>query len=205
MSVAGKTCPYCQFPIKPGVETVACSKCGIPHHKQCWSQNGRCTTFGCDGVPQAASDYTTGKASNGRLDLTISGLECPRCGVENSVASDFCHRCGAPINGSSQNTAAPYLSQQVNQFPVNPPLGAPGNYGNFPPNVDNHMAFAIFSTICCCIPAGIYSIVLASKVKPLVTMGDYNGALKAAEQAKEWCWISVGLGLVAAIVMAMSK
>ena len=206
MSVAGKTCPYCQFPIKPGVEAVSCSKCGIPHHKQCWAQNNRCTTFGCDGVPQASSDSAVGKVSNGRLDLTISGVECPRCGVENPVASDFCHRCGTSINGSQQNAPPAYpVQQQGIPYAANPPPGGPVYYGNFPPNIDNHMAFAIFSTLCCCIPGGIYAIVLAGKVKPLASVGDYNGALKAAENAKEWCWISVGLGIVVAILMAISK
>ena len=47
----GKTCPYCQAPLKPGVEIVTCSACGMPHHAECWRENGRCTTYGCDGEP----------------------------------------------------------------------------------------------------------------------------------------------------------
>ncbi|MHB9108411.1 MAG: RING finger protein [Armatimonadota bacterium] len=45
----GKTCPYCQTPIKPNVEIVTCPRCGIPHHRECWEENGRCTTYGCRG------------------------------------------------------------------------------------------------------------------------------------------------------------
>jgi len=45
--VVGKTCPYCQTPIKPGASTVICPKCNIPHHKECWEENGGCTTYGC--------------------------------------------------------------------------------------------------------------------------------------------------------------
>ncbi|MHB0938438.1 MAG: MFS transporter [Armatimonadota bacterium] len=47
----GKTCPYCQTPLKPGVEIVTCNACGMPHHTDCWRENGRCTTYGCDGEP----------------------------------------------------------------------------------------------------------------------------------------------------------
>lgn len=205
MSITGKSCPYCQYPIKPGADAVYCSKCGIPHHSQCWGQNGRCTTFGCDGVPQATSAQSNGRSSNGRVDLTISGVNCPRCGIDNPVASVFCHRCGASITGSSQNATPSYPLQQGVPFAAAPPVNGIGNNGYPPPNIDNHMSFAIFSTLCCCIPAGIYAIVLAGKVNPLLAVGDYIGAIKAAEKAKEWCWISLGLGLVGGIIMAMSR
>lgn len=46
-SAVGKTCPYCQTPIKPGVEVVVCSACKIPHHRECWLHNSGCATFGC--------------------------------------------------------------------------------------------------------------------------------------------------------------
>jgi hypothetical protein len=43
----GKTCPYCQYPIKAGVLVVVCPACGMPHHEDCWAENHGCTTFGC--------------------------------------------------------------------------------------------------------------------------------------------------------------
>ncbi len=46
----GKTCPYCQFPIKQDNEVLQCPACKVPHHLECWEENGRCTTFGCTGV-----------------------------------------------------------------------------------------------------------------------------------------------------------
>jgi len=36
--VIGKTCPYCQTPIKPGEAVVFCSACSIPHHRECWNE-----------------------------------------------------------------------------------------------------------------------------------------------------------------------
>jgi len=48
--VAGKNCPYCQTPIKPGARAIVCDACGIPHHIECWQHNGGCTTFGCSGT-----------------------------------------------------------------------------------------------------------------------------------------------------------
>ncbi len=46
-SIIGKTCPYCQYPIKQSVEFVSCNSCKVPHHRECWEENGGCTTFGC--------------------------------------------------------------------------------------------------------------------------------------------------------------
>jgi hypothetical protein len=43
----GKTCPYCQFPLKADSEVVECRACKVPHHRECWVENGGCTTFGC--------------------------------------------------------------------------------------------------------------------------------------------------------------
>ncbi len=48
-SIVGKTCPYCQTVIKPDTPVVVCPECGMPHHEDCWGENGGCTTFGCPG------------------------------------------------------------------------------------------------------------------------------------------------------------
>ena len=48
LDLIGKVCPYCQTTIKPGDRTTVCPRCKVPHHLECWQDNGnRCTTFGC--------------------------------------------------------------------------------------------------------------------------------------------------------------
>ncbi len=49
-TVTGKNCPFCQTPIKPGVDVIICPACDMPHHTECWRENGGCTTYGCTGV-----------------------------------------------------------------------------------------------------------------------------------------------------------
>lgn len=44
-------CPYCQTKIKNQNEAITCTLCGTPHHKDCWSENGGCTTYGCHENP----------------------------------------------------------------------------------------------------------------------------------------------------------
>jgi len=65
-----------------------------------------------------------------------------------------------------------------------------------PPKPDSHMVGAILTTLLCCLPAGIVSIVFAAKVDSLYRAGDYNGALHASSSAKIWMWISIGVSVV---------
>jgi hypothetical protein len=51
----GRTCPFCQAVIKPGEQSVVCSRCGTAHHRECWAECGRCTTPQCVGQPAAPS------------------------------------------------------------------------------------------------------------------------------------------------------
>jgi hypothetical protein len=51
---AGRSCPYCRFPLKEGAEVVRCPVCGAVHHAECWEENGGCAVVGCAG--RAAPD-----------------------------------------------------------------------------------------------------------------------------------------------------
>ncbi len=55
---------------------------------------------------------------------------------------------------------------------------------------DNYLVWAILSTILCCIPFGIVSIVYSSRVSGLWSSGRYNEAQEAANNAKKWAIIS---------------
>ncbi len=65
-----------------------------------------------------------------------------------------------------------------------------------PAEIDSHMGFAIFSTLCCCMPVGIVAIIFASMVSREVQVGNYEQAQKYSNLAKTFCWISIILGIV---------
>ncbi|MFN4150823.1 MAG: RING finger protein, partial [Candidatus Sericytochromatia bacterium] len=47
---ANKTCPFCLNQISKLSDTLVCSECAKPHHKNCWQYNlNRCASFGCKG------------------------------------------------------------------------------------------------------------------------------------------------------------
>ena len=62
--------------------------------------------------------------------------------------------------------------------------------------IDSHMGFAIFCTLCCCLPTGIAAIVFASQVSKHIQNGDYEAAKKSANNAQLFCWISIVIGLL---------
>lgn len=91
---------------------------------------------------------------------------------------------------TQQSNQADYASQQQNEpMPFKP---------------DNHLALAIITTICCCLPFGIVGIVKASKVNSLYLSKQYAAAQQAADEAKKWSIIGIVIGLIwEVIVFAM--
>ncbi|GLW97365.1 CD225/dispanin family protein [Microtetraspora sp. NBRC 16547] len=73
-----------------------------------------------------------------------------------------------------------------------PPGGGyppPGGYGGAPTPPNNHLVMAIITTVLCCLPLGVVSIVFATQVNSKWAMGDFQGAMAASESAKKW-WIA---------------
>lgn len=64
-----------------------------------------------------------------------------------------------------------------------------------PVKPNDYLVWAILSTIFCCLPFGIVSIVYASKVDSLWTTGRYAEAEEAARKAKNWFWGAFGTGM----------
>ncbi|MBT2228701.1 CD225/dispanin family protein [Nonomuraea sp. NEAU-A123] len=64
--------------------------------------------------------------------------------------------------------------------------GQPGGYGAPQNPPDNHLVAAILTTLFCCLPFGIVSIVKSSQVNSKWQAGDYQGAVQSSEEAKTW-------------------
>ena len=60
----------------------------------------------------------------------------------------------------------------------------------------NYLAFAIVSTILCCLPFGIVSIIYAAQVNSKWAAGDFEGAKNSSKNAKTWAWVSFGVALL---------
>ncbi len=65
---------------------------------------------------------------------------------------------------------------------------------------DNYLVWAILSTILCCLPLGIVSIVKATQVNTKLLAGDMAGAQQASADAKKWAIITAVVGIVVYIL-----
>ncbi len=68
----------------------------------------------------------------------------------------------------------------------------------------NYLVWAILTTIFCCLPFGIISIVFAAQVNSKWVAGDYNGARKASNNAKTWAWVAFAAWAILAVIYAIA-
>jgi interferon-induced transmembrane protein/zinc ribbon protein len=114
---------------------------------------------------------------------------CPNCGAQNSEDATYCANCGnelRTIETPSEDVPPPPQDQtQPSYAPQSPQQEVP-----------NYLVQAILTTVFCCLPLGIVSIVYAAQVSGKVAAGDRAGALQSSRNARMWAWISFGTGLV---------
>jgi hypothetical protein len=103
-------------------------------------------------------------------------MYCRRCGAAVPDGEWSCRNCGEPVEGQG----------------VEP-------HGEMP-TPPSHLVPAILTTIFCCTPFGVVAIVFAAISMSKAGSGDYEGALRAADQARTWCWLAFGLGIVASVL-----
>lgn len=55
-----------------------------------------------------------------------------------------------------------------------------------PARPNNNLVLSIITLACCCLPLGIVSLIYAVKVNDKYNAGDYDGAVDAANKARNW-------------------
>jgi hypothetical protein len=79
-----------------------------------------------------------------------------------------------------------------------PPPPPAGPVGQTPP--PNNLVWAILSTLFCCLPLGVVSIVFAAQVNGKFAAGDLAGAQESSRKAKQWAIWSAVVGLVTIVL-----
>ena len=79
-----------------------------------------------------------------------------------------------------------------------PPPPPPGGYGGPGPGTPppNHLVWAILSTLFCCLPLGVASIVFAAQVNSKWNAGDAAGAQESSEKARKFALWATIIGVV---------
>lgn len=102
---------------------------------------------------------------------------CTTCGNQLPHGASICPNCGvaAGFPASSPGTATAVATMK------------------------NYLIPAVLVTLCCCMPFGVVAIVFAAQVNTKLAAGDVAGAEASAKNAKLWCWIGFGCGVLVAI------
>ncbi len=89
-----------------------------------------------------------------------------------------------------------------NNFPPKRPVVSEdeGYRGAIPAKPDNNLVWGIVTTLLCCLPLGIVSIIHATKVNDLYASGKYNEAQNEAKKAKQWAIYGLVAGIIGWII-----
>ncbi|HTE72120.1 MAG TPA: CD225/dispanin family protein [Actinomycetes bacterium] len=101
--------------------------------------------------------------------------------------------------GQPAQPGQPYGSPQYGAPQYGQPYGQPA--GSPPPN---YLVWAILSTIFCCLPLGIASIVFAAQVNGKYAAGDVAGAQESSRKAKQFAIWSAVVGVVVGALYAVA-
>lgn len=85
------------------------------------------------------------------------------------------------------------------------PRSNASGYNTVSKKPDNHLVWAILTTILCCLPTGIVAIVKACKVNTLWYQGLHDEAIKASEDAKKWSIYGVILYFIFTVLMMITS
>lgn len=104
---------------------------------------------------------------------------CPSCGKQADDSVAYCPSCGAAMEQRLSNPTS-------NRKP------------------DNYLVWAILSTILCCLPLGVVSIIYSCKVNSLWEGRQEQEAYEAARKAKNWAIASAVSGVVFSILYVVA-
>lgn len=94
-------------------------------------------------------------------------------------------------NAQGYNGQQQYSQQGYGQPPYNHPPYGQQPYSNYPmQKPSTYLVWAILTTVLCCLPFGIVSIVKSTQVDTYWQQGNYDQAFRASDSAKKWAIIS---------------
>ncbi len=96
----------------------------------------------------------------------------------------------------------PAYGAGVSAYPPAQGYPAPTPYNAAPYGVppENNLVWGILTTVLCCLPLGIPSIVYATQVNTKWAMGDYAGAQESAKKARQFAMWSAIVGVVGGVL-----
>lgn len=115
-------------------------------------------------------------------------MHCIKCGHKLEEGAAFCPICGTNV------------PQDVNQATEQSTQAPNGTQSGSQRRPDSNLVWGILTTILCCLPFGIVSIVYAAKVDALWAQGLYDEARAASKSAGKWAmWAAISCAIIMAL------
>lgn len=141
---------------------------------------------------------------------------CPHCGAKQTetVAAGYSAEADEAASDKTEINAVETVTQKEetgmgndtvpeynNQFQT-PPVYTEESQAE-PVNWVPYLVLAIISTVCCCLPFGIVSIVYAAKINSATSAGNNEEAQKAAKTARIWLIVSFVSGILISVLYGL--
>jgi TM2 domain-containing membrane protein YozV len=137
-------CPYCRMPFEEGEAAtvpakIFCTACGMPHHEDCYRENGGCTVFGCKCAP----------ADDPKLQVSQSDLSAISVPVQPYAQQNFPQQNAAAVHYSPSQYGGPLgLGQAAAAARAPMPMGSqyanPAAYGRVHKSRTTFIVLGIF-------------------------------------------------------------
>jgi TM2 domain-containing membrane protein YozV len=136
-------CPYCRMAFdEASPPKIFCTACGMPHHEDCYRENGGCTVFGCKCAP----------ADDPKLQVSQSDLSAIPVAAQPYVPVPQTHAApqyqpsayGGPLGLSQGAATAPAQVQAPSAPAAYQPYASPLAYGRSHKSRTPYIVLGIF-------------------------------------------------------------
>jgi TM2 domain-containing membrane protein YozV len=124
--MAEPVCPYCRMPFdEASPPRIFCTSCGMPHHEDCYQENGGCTVFGCKCAPADDPKLQVSQSDLSAVSIPVQQY-VPAMQQPVSAPRSQPSRYGGPLGLSQAAATAPAHVAA----PVPSPISAPASYAH---------------------------------------------------------------------------
>ncbi len=101
-------CPYCRMAFdETGPAKIYCTACGVPHHEDCYQENGGCTVFGCARAPADDPKLQVSHSDLNAVAVAAAATSSPVPTQPVAAVPQLPSRYGGPLGLSQHAPAAP--------------------------------------------------------------------------------------------------
>ena len=116
--MAEPVCPYCRMPFdEASPPRIFCTACGMPHHEDCYQENGGCTVFGCKRAPADDPKLQVSQSDLSAVSVPVqpyAPVAQQYAPLRSNDSGDAAARSGARLSTVALQWAAGFIASGCN-------------------------------------------------------------------------------------------